>query len=390
MRALDSEAAVDAVISDILMPVMDGFRLCKEIRRSSRTSAQLPFILYTATYDSPGDRELADLVGADGYVLKPAPIPVLLGALQSAGTTATHRGRACAAPPDETNVLEQYSAALVRKLEERNGELQRALAELQTAHEEILALNRNLEERVGQRTADLDSANRELDAFSYSVAHDLRAPLRTIGGFVELLEEATASTLNSETLGFLGHIRDGAQKMDQLITGLLSYSRTAREELTVQQVDLNVVLTAAIATVTEDSGVGSIEWRRAALPSTRGDATALQQVFVNILSNAVKYSRGREKVQIEIGCGSGGKGETVISIKDNGVGFDMTYAGSLFGLFRRLHRASEFEGTGVGLATAQRIVSRHGGRIWAEAEVECGATFFFSLPGAEPVPARSE
>jgi CheY-like chemotaxis protein len=390
LRVLDSEAAVDAIISDILMPVMDGFRLCKEIRRSSRPNAQVPFILYTATYDSPGDRELANLVGADGYVLKPAPIPVLLEALRAAGATASQRVRAWTAPPDEANVLEQYSAALVRKLEERNGELQRALAELQTAHEEILALNRNLEGRVAQRTAALDSANRELDAFSHSVAHDLRAPLRTIGGFVELLEEATASTLTSESLGFLRHIREGAQKMDQLIMGLLSYSRTSREELRVQQVDLNEVLTAAIATVTEDCGVGSIEWRRAGLPSTRGDATALQQVFVNILSNAVKYSRGRETVQIEIGSRSGRDGETVISIKDNGVGFDMKYAANLFGLFRRLHRASEFEGTGVGLATAQRIVSRHGGRMWAEAEVERGATFFFSLPGAEPVPARAD
>lgn len=385
LRVLDSEAAVDAVISDILMPVMDGFRLCKEIRRSSRPNARLPFILYTATYDSPGDRALAELVGADGYILKPAPIPVLLAALQAAGATASQRGQACTAPPpDETNVLEQYSAALVRKLEERNGELHRALAELQAAHGEILTLNRNLEERVAQRTAALDCANRELDAFSYSVAHDLRAPLRTIGGFIELLEEATDSTLGSDSLGFLKHIREGAQKMDQLITGLLSYCRSAREELTVQEVDLNVILTAAIASVTADSGVSSIEWHRAALPSARGDATALQQVFVNILSNAVKYSRGREKAEIEIGCRSDQEGHTVISVKDNGVGFDMKHADSLFGLFRRLHRATEFEGTGVGLATAQRIVSRHGGRMWAEAEIEHGATFFFSLPVAEP------
>lgn len=382
LRALDSAVAVDGVISDILMPVMDGFRLCKEIRGSSRPYARLPFILYTATYDSPGDRALADLVGADGYVLKPAPVAVLLEALRSAGVAASNRGVASTGPPDEVNVLEQYSAALVRKLEARNAELHRALTELQSAHAQILALNRNLEDRVEQRTAALDAANRELDAFSYSIAHDLRAPLRAVNGFVELLEEATASTLGGESRRFMGHIRDGVRKMDQLVMGLLSYSHTARDELMMRHVDLNEVLTAAIATVTQDSGVGPIEWRRAVLPATRGDPTALQQVFVNLLSNAIKYSRGREKVLIEIGCESGSGGQFVISVKDNGVGFNMKYADSLFGLFRRLHRASEFEGTGIGLATAHRTVARHGGRMWAEAEVERGATFFFSLPSA--------
>jgi CheY-like chemotaxis protein/nitrogen-specific signal transduction histidine kinase len=373
---------VDAVVSDILMPTMDGFRLCLEIRNSNAPYATLPFILYTATYDSPGDRALAQSVGADGYVLKPAPISVMLQALREAQEMHPQR-RPTAPSIGESDVLEQYNAALVHKLEERNEQLQQSIEDLQSAHEQILALNRDLETRVEQRTAALDAANKELESFSYTVAHDLRAPLRHISGFADLIQETAGAQLNEECQGFIAKIMSATQRMDQLIHDLLEFSRSARSELHAAEIDLEKVLAGALDAVYVDTRERNIEWRRAPLPKAQGDPALLHQVFINLLSNAIKYSRTRNPAVIEIGCRAGRAHEVVIFIRDNGVGFDMRHADKLFGVFQRLHAGNEFEGTGIGLANVQRIISRHGGRAWAEAAVDHGATFYFSLPSTE-------
>jgi len=275
---------------------------------------------------------------------------------------------------------ERHSVALVRKLEARNNELQESLASLQAAHERMVQLNRLLETQVEQRTATLAAVNKELETFSFTVAHDLRAPLRRITGFAQLLEETASSVLDGENRKFLRHIIDGAVQMDRLIEALLEFSRTARTEMCFGEVDLEALLDETLVILRSDLLDRQIDWRRSALPKVRGDKALLRQVFVNLLSNAIKYTRMREPASIEVGTRQEGEHEIVVFVRDNGVGFDMRYAERLFGVFQRMHGTDEFEGAGIGLAGAQRIVTRHGGSIWADAEVGHGATFFFSLP----------
>jgi light-regulated signal transduction histidine kinase (bacteriophytochrome) len=244
----------------------------------------------------------------------------------------------------------------------------------------VVQSNDLLETRVEQRTAALVAANKELEAFSFTVSHDLRAPLRRISGFTQLLQETASSALNGENRHFLQHIVDGTAQMERMIGALLEFSRTTRAEMRFGEIDLEALLDEALVLLHSELGDRPIEWQRRALPKVRGDKTLLRQVLVNLLSNAIKYTRTCEPAFIEIGAQQGQDHEIVVFIRDNGVGFDMRYAEKLFGVFQRMHRADEFEGTGIGLATAQRIVTAHGGSIWADAEVNRGATFFFSLP----------
>jgi signal transduction histidine kinase len=377
LAVLDLES-VDAVISDILMPSMDGFRLCSEIRRSTKSYREIPLILYTATYDSPADRALAESVGADAYMLKPAPAAALIAAVQDVRRNPTRRPKATSVV-DEADVLKHYNAALVHKLETRSNEVQDSLLELQSAHRQIIEMNQLLETRVAQRTAALDTANKELEAFAFSVSHDLQAPLRRISGFTQLLKDSVSFSMGGSDREMLEHVIDASTQMSQLIDALLAFARTSRTEMHFKEVDLDILVDKVIADLHVCSG-RIIEWRRSPLPKVRGDAILLHQVLVNLLSNAVKYTRTRDKAVIEIGASAGHDNETVVSISDNGVGFDMRYADKLFGVFQRMHRADEFEGTGIGLANAQRIVTRHGGSIWANASPGSGATFCVSLP----------
>lgn len=373
---------VDAVISDILMPTMDGFRLCHEIRKSTGRYATVPFILYTSTYDSPSDRELARTVGADDYIVKPAPVAVVIEALRKARLQPRKRVRAAKERLADSYVLEQYSAALVRKLEERNEELQEALGTLRTANDKIHNLNQNLEERVARRTVELEAANKSLDSFSHSVAHDLRTPLSHISLNADTLRERAARHLDPLSRGCLQTIISASERMAQLISRLLEYSRVGRVEIHPTAVRLDAVLDEALDAVRPEAGDRRVQWHREPLPSVLGDRDMLRQVLINLLSNALKYSRTRDPIRIEIASMAGAGKEVVILVRDNGVGFDMGQAGNLFKAFHRLHADSNFEGTGIGLASAYQVISRHGGRMWAEAAVDKGATFFFSLPAA--------
>jgi signal transduction histidine kinase len=381
LQNLEREMA-DALISDVLMPGMDGFRLCHEIRQNDRL-CMLPLILYTATYNSPTDRQLAASVGADAYILKPAPARVLLDAIQSARQSNAGRKPQETAPLGHVEILERYNAVLVRKLESRNSELQLALSNLRASHEQILDLNRNLETRVTQRTAALDAANRELEAFSFSVSHDLRAPLRHIAGFAELLASEVGQQTSADARALCGRIIDSTQHMHRLIEALLELARMGRTPLQLADIDLEKVLDEALEAVAPETATRNMEWRRSRLPHVLGDGVLLRQVLINLLSNAIKYTRTRNPAIIEIGQRSGRADEVVVFVKDNGVGFDLRRAGELFGVFKRLHGAEAFEGIGIGLANVHRIITRHGGSIWADAAVERGATFFFSLRRAE-------
>jgi signal transduction histidine kinase len=239
-------------------------------------------------------------------------------------------------------------------------------------------LKSELEHRVHERTAELEAANRELESFSYSVSHDLRAPLRVINGFSKILSDDFAAELSPPAQGFIRKIRDSGTKMGELIEALLAFSRLGRKPLLLQPVDLNALVQSTLETLSLETSNRQVEWVLTDLPPTRADPALLQQVYANLIGNAIKYSRKRDLARIEIGSFEQ-DGELVYFVRDNGAGFDLRFADRLFGVFQRLHREDEFEGTGIGLATVQRIIQRHGGRVWAEAVVDQGATFYFTL-----------
>jgi signal transduction histidine kinase len=238
----------------------------------------------------------------------------------------------------------------------------------------------DLELRVAERTAELEVANRELEAFSYSVAHDLRAPLRLIHAHVQMLRDYRGSPTAREPLIHLDQIQRGAREMSSLIDGLLALSRISHMEMRREMTSLDELVKRAVNQVRQESGDRVVEWRLASLPSVACDPDLMLQVFANLIDNAVKYSRPRAHAVIEIGVGIA-DGEKYVFVRDNGVGFDMRYARKLFGVFQRLHRQDEFEGTGIGLATVSRIIERHNGRIWAESRLGQGAEFRFTLAG---------
>ncbi|ATC63839.1 hypothetical protein CMV30_07700 [Nibricoccus aquaticus] len=249
---------------------------------------------------------------------------------------------------------------------------------------EVAALRADLEHRVTARTAELEAANKELEAFSYSVSHDLRAPLRAVDGFSDALQTDFGPSLPPDAQRYLAMIREGAQRMGALIDDLLAFSRLSRQPMRLQNHDPARLVREALQDLGGFPKDRSIELKLGELPAASGDPVLLKQVWVNLLSNAVKYTRPRATAVIEIGA-SLENGRTVYFIRDNGTGFDMKYAHKLFGVFQRLHRAEEFEGTGVGLAIVHRILQRHGGRIWVHAEPDKGTTFFLTLP--PPIPA---
>lgn len=231
-----------------------------------------------------------------------------------------------------------------------------------------------------QRSTQLEAANRELDAFAYSVSHDLRAPLRHVDGFLGILRERSAENLDEESLHYMKNIADSTKRMSIMIDDLLSFSRMSRQEMSKAQVSLDRLVEDVILELKSESEGRDVVWKIDSLPIVTGDRAMLRMVLVNLLSNALKYTRPRPRAEIEIGCTVGQKEEIIVFVRDNGVGFDMNYAEKLFGVFQRLHRTDEFEGTGIGLANVQRIIHRHGGRTWAKAEIDHGATFYFSLP----------
>ena len=262
-------------------------------------------------------------------------------------------------------------AILIEAFNEMLSQIQERDVALQSAQE-------RLERRVEERTAELTAANKELEAFSYSVSHDLRAPLRQIDGFAQILADQYGPQLEPTAQNYLQWIRNGAKDMGELVDDLLKMGWIGRQELVFKPTDLNLLVQGVLRDLQPECEGRQIDWQIGTLPALECDPTLMKLVFANLLSNAVKYTRKRECAVIQIGQKST-EDAPVIFVRDNGAGFEPQYAHKLFGVFQRLHRSDEFEGTGVGLASVQRIIQKHGGRVWGEAELEKGATFFLSL-----------
>ena len=312
-------------ILDVRMPVMDGYELAEYLRSDEKTS-NLPIIFLTAASAHVADIFKGYESGGVDYILKPYSPAILIS---------------------KVNVF--------------------------------LELNRQKGE-LFEKQRQLEAMNNELEAFTYSVSHDLRAPLRHIDGFLNLLTESASHSLDQKSKRYLDLISASATRMGRLIDDLLDFSRTGRVEMVPKVVNLRRIVDRSLVNLKPDIEGRDIKWKICSLPQLSVDQSLMQIVLDNLISNALKFTRNCKQAQIEIAAAPNGQDEIIISVRDNGSGFDMKYVDKLFGVFQRLHRQEDFEGTGIGLANVRRIVSRHGGRTWADSTAGEGASFYFSLP----------
>jgi signal transduction histidine kinase len=285
-------------------------------------------------------------------------------------------------------VIASFSAVRRRiedNLRQARDELQVELEQRKQREDQIRKLNRELEKQA----AELEASNKELESFAYSVSHDLRAPLRHVVGYSELLQRQASSLLDDRSRRYLQTIVDASKRMGNLIDDLLRFSRIGRAETKKTLVNLEQLVREVVKELGQETSGRDIAWKIGALPVCYGDRSMLKVVLVNLVSNAVKFTRMRTPAEIEIGCVDDKEDQAELFVRDNGAGFEMQYVNKLFGVFQRLHRSEEFEGTGIGLATAQRIIHRHGGKIRAEGAVDHGATFYFSLPKSQDTAERT-
>jgi two-component system sensor histidine kinase/response regulator len=372
------------LITDVVMPEMDGYELCRAVKADDALR-DVPVILVTSlTRVLDVARGLA--CGADNFIRKPYDPDAMIDRIDYLLRNRELRRSSHAQIGLEiflggerhlvTSGREQILDFLVSSYEEAV----KAIAELQRRDHEVSRLNEELE----RRATALDAANEELESFSYSVSHDLRAPLRAIEGFSAILQQDHASQLDEGGHRLLGIVQENVRRMQQLIEDLLEFSHLGRQPISYAEVDMTAMAHRVFDELCDDprrsDNARVPEFVVDALPPAWGDPALIRQVWVNLISNAIKYSGYRECPAIRISGHVSGS-DNIYSVQDNGAGFDMKYVDHLFGVFQRLHSATEFPGTGVGLALSQRIIKRHGGRISAAAEVDKGATFEFALPG---------
>ncbi len=373
------------ILLDVNMPGMDGFETAALIRKR-RNSEHTPIIFITGISDTETHVSRGYSLGAVDYILT----PVLPEVLRTKVSVFVELYKKTEQVRRQAEKLRQARDGLELRVRERtlelavaNDALKQEIAERARAEEEVRALNVELERRVRDRTSELASANEELEAFTYSVAHDLQAPLRNIQTYAQMLETEFSAKLPAEAQHCLARVNALGKTMRQLLEDMLRLSIISKQDLHCRAAELRSLVEEVVAGFKLEHPQRKIDWRLGDLPFAACDAGLIRQVFVNLVSNAVKYTKSRERAVIEISQVRQGD-ETVIYVRDNGIGFDMKYADKLFGVFQRLHGAEEFEGTGVGLATVARIIRKHGGRIWAEAEPDKGAAFYFTLSAERP------
>ena len=397
------------LISDIVMPEMDGYELCHCIR-SDPGLQDLPIIFLTVLSD-PADIMKSLECGADGFIIKPfkaAPLIERVRLLLASQDLRKHEekpepvevvfhGKKYRVNADRLQIMNllvsTYEAAVEtnselrktqRELQDLSAELAAQGEELQLQNEELSTLAEELQKRTAEAEAanrKLKFANREMESFSYSVSHDLKAPIRAIQGFSRMLLSEHAARLDEEGQRLLGVIVSNTQIMTKLIDDMLALSQVGRHQLKKSQVDLGGLARQIFKRLREQEPQREIQLTVQDLPPVWGDPALINQIMMNLLGNAIKYTRTKEHAAIEVGCNTQGS-EDIFYIKDNGVGFEARYADKLFGVFQRLHGGEEYEGTGVGLAIVKHIVQRHGGRVWAEGIPDEGAIFYFTLPKA--------
>ena len=352
------------IIMDVVMPGMNGFETA-ELIYSREKLKNIPIIFLTAI-DIEENMYKGYKAGAVDYINKPF-VPELLRAKVGAFV--------------DLSVKNKKLISQEERLRAINKNLEREIAERKSSEEKVRQLNKNLEEKL----EELQS----LDAFAYSVSHDLMSPVNNISGLVNLLMKRHGEQFDGNARKVLNLVMDSTQKMSEMIRSMLLFSRQANAELIKSEVDMKKIVQAVIDDIGTYKTIDHFEIKIAKLPSIEGDSNMLKQVWVNFISNAVKYSQKKERPLIEVGS-TEGEGEVTFYVKDNGAGFDMKNYDKLFGVFQRLHSAHDFEGTGVGLAIVKRIVERHGGKVWAESAVGEGSTFFFSLkPAHRKIPVKS-
>jgi signal transduction histidine kinase len=361
----------DLIISDCLMPMMDGFQFLHELKKLTELRA-IPFIFYSAVYTGSKESELAHSMGARAFIEKPKNPDELWEEV----------GRIMAAEPagegekphqvwQEEEFLRNYSQLVAGKLEEK-------VRELSEVNESLLRLNGELERRVVDRTTQLEVANQELEQLSYSVSHDLRAPLRHMDGFSQALIDDYAGKLNTTGREYLERIRKSSRRVMEMIDAILELSRYARGKIARESVDLSAMVHEIAAELASSQPERQVTFRIAEGMSVRGDARLLRVVMENLIGNAWKFTSKKEQALIEF-YASEWDGRLAFAVRDNGTGFDMAFADKLFGPFQRLHGPDEYAGRGIGLAIAKRIITRHGGQIRVEAEPDKGATFVFTV-----------
>jgi two-component system sensor histidine kinase/response regulator len=375
---LDQDFAV--ILLDVNMPGLDGFETAFLIRQR-KSLEHTPIIFVTGISDTETHVSRGYSLGAVDYVLTPV-LPEVLRTKVSVFVELFKKNQQLKRQAEHLRQAHDELEIRVKnrtfQLAVANESLQKEIAERQHAEENIRYINTQLEQRVSERTAELVAANQELEAFTYSVAHDLQAPLRNIQSYIELLEAEWASKFPPEAGKYLARITSRTKYMRQLITGLLNLSIIGKQGLKLQQIELNGIVDEVVALLKAEKPDRRIQWKIQELPAQACDPNLMRQVFTNLLSNAVKYTQPCADAVIEVGQMKV-NGETAIYVRDNGVGFNMKYADKLFGVFQRLHSVAEFEGTGIGLASVERIIRKHGGRIWAEAEEKKGAAFYFTI-----------
>jgi two-component system, sensor histidine kinase and response regulator len=336
LKILLQEQDFALILMDVQMPIMDGFETAELIRQSERLK-HVPIIFLTANNNAPDNIFKGYQAGAVDYILKPFSIQIL-----------------------------QAKVSVFVELYNKTREVR-----IQSEHLQ------KVNEQMAQHAEELIRINQELESFSYSVSHDLRAPLRAISGFARLLKEGYNDKLDDEGKRILGIIANNGVKMGKLIDDLLAFSRLGRKELEKKHVDMNELLSNVLVDI-EKTVKHNAEISIEELPPAKTEETLMHQVLCNLVTNAIKYSSKKEKPVVQVGYFTDKKEGNVYFVKDNGVGFDMNYYDKLFGVFQRLHSAEDFEGTGIGLAIVHRIISKHGGKIWAEGKADEGATFYFT------------